>query len=453
MPLRRLACFLAMPVLIAVSGCSLFDSVGDTLSLSDSAGAASSRTAGLVVADEPLAAKTGAAILSQGGSAADAATAMFFALSATYPAAAGLGGGGICLLRDAGGRVQEFNFLPRRANNNGPYAVPGAVRGFYDLQKAFGMLPWQRDVAPGESYAAAGFPISLALAQRIAAAQAKLKLDPALAAEFLDSAGQPMPVGAVVANPALSQTLGLVRTAGPQGFYTGAVASGIQSAAGLSAGEFAGYRSTVTAARLTNFGAYSVALPGPQTGAGAFASALLANMSRAAQAQNADAAAATAVRQTLAGFGISTLPQDLGATGFAAVDASGQAAACAVTLNGPFGAGRTAAGTGVALAASPATQMGYSTAFLTPLLAGDSGGQLALAGAGAGGPNGSAAMEYILLKLAAGQPVGRPGDVRSTGAAPFTTVNAISCQQGFCVAIPDPGGHGLGAPAEDFASQ
>src|SRR5579872_5282457 len=150
MPLRRLACLLAIPMLIAAAGCS---DITDTLGLSGSSTpSATPHTPGVTVADEPLAAKTGAAILTQGGSAADAVTAMFFTLTATYPASAGLGGGGICLVRDAGGRVQEFDFLPRRAANNGPFAVPGAPRGFYDLQKSYGTLPWQRDVAPGESY-------------------------------------------------------------------------------------------------------------------------------------------------------------------------------------------------------------------------------------------------------------------------------------------------------------
>ena len=47
------------------------------------------------------------------GSAVDAVTTMFFTLTATYPVAAGLGGGGICLVRDAGGRVMEFDFLTK----------------------------------------------------------------------------------------------------------------------------------------------------------------------------------------------------------------------------------------------------------------------------------------------------------------------------------------------------
>ena len=68
------------------------------------------------------------------------------------------------------------------------------------------------------------------------------------------------------------------------------------------------------------------------------------------------------MRQTLAGFGVASLPRDLGSTGFAAVDANGEAAACAVTMNGPFGSGRTAAGTGVVLAAARPAPAGLASA-------------------------------------------------------------------------------------------
>src|ERR1700691_5220290 len=71
------------------------------------------KTTGLAVSDEPFAAQAGASILSQGGSATDAVAAMFFTLSVTYPVAAGLGGGGICLVRDTRGRTVEFDFLAR----------------------------------------------------------------------------------------------------------------------------------------------------------------------------------------------------------------------------------------------------------------------------------------------------------------------------------------------------
>ena len=455
MPFSRFSGFIAAPALfvtLLLGGCS---SIGATLGLSGPADAPpSSQTTGMVVADEPLAAKTGASILGQGGSAADAVTAMFFALSATYPVAAGPGGGGLCLVRDAGGRVQEVDFLARRANRGGPFAIPVAVRGFYDLQKAFGILPWQRVVSPGESYAATGFPISHALSLRIAAAQNMIRLDAALAAEFLDETGVPKPEGTVVANTALSQTLGTVRLSGADGFYQGAVASQLaayseQQGGVISTPELANTKSSMIAARSVALGAYTVTLPAVATGAGAFANTLLNSMTQAGIAS--DAAILTAMRQSLAAFGVSTLPPDLGATGFSALDAQGQAVACAVTLNGPFGSGHTAGATGVLLGASPAAPAGISTAFLTPVLAGDSAGQVALAGTGTGGPNGSAAVLFALLKLAGGGQLNRASDLRTTGAAPYATVNVISCQGGYCAPLSDPGASGLGAAPDQVA--
>ena len=186
-------------------------------------------------------------------------------------------------------------------------------------------------------------------------------------------------------------------------------------------------------------------LPATTTGAGAFANTLITAMSQGGI--GSDAAILAAMRQSLATFGVGALPPDLGATGFAAVDAQGQAASCAVTLNGPFGSGHTAGSSGVVLGASPAAPAGLSTAFLTPVLASDSAGQIALAGTGTGGPNGSTAVLYALLKMASGIPVNRPSALRSTGAAPYSTVNVITCQNGLCVALSDPGGNGLGTAA------
>src|ERR1700760_184493 len=74
------------------------------------------KVASIVVGDEPYAVKAGAAILADGGDAVDAATAMYFAMSVTYPVAAGLGGGGICVVHGAmGGKNEEFDFLAHDA--------------------------------------------------------------------------------------------------------------------------------------------------------------------------------------------------------------------------------------------------------------------------------------------------------------------------------------------------
>ena len=445
MPDFRAAPFLALPLAALLAGCSLGSSVGSTLGLTGDSNTQSALSTGLAVGDEPFAVKTGTAILSQGGSAADAVTAMFFAMSATYPVAAGLGGGGICLIADPVKGVREFDFLPRAATSGGSYAVPGAVRGFYDLQAAFGTLPWQRTVSGGEAYAASGFPISHALSARLANAQNSVRLDAALAAEFMNENGTPRPEGAVATNLALSQTLAAIRLSGADGFYKGAVADALvrysaSQGGAISAADLADYRTTVSAPRLMNQGGLSVAIPNAGTGAGTFAASLFAN---AASGSNPEAAVVAAVRQSLAGFGISALPSDLGGTGFAAIDRNGQAATCAMTMNGAFGSARSAGNSGVLLANAPSSPGGVAGAFLTPVIARDGDGRATFAGVGAGGPNGTAAIAYALLKVASGQQMGRPADLRSTGAAPMVTVNVISCQT-VCVALPDPGGHGLG---------
>src|SRR5690554_8025608 len=56
--------------------------------------------AGLVAADEPRAAVIGRDVLGRNGTAADAAVAMGFAMTASYPSRVGLGGGGVCVVYD-----------------------------------------------------------------------------------------------------------------------------------------------------------------------------------------------------------------------------------------------------------------------------------------------------------------------------------------------------------------
>ena len=71
-----------------------------------------------------------------------------------------------------------------------------------------------------------------------------------------------------------------------------------------------------------------------------------------------------------------------------------------------------------------------------------------LAIAGAGGPNGTAAAVYAVQQAASGRRLGRRGDLRGTGNAPFDTVNMASCDATPVSALSDPGAHGLGAVAE-----
>lgn len=413
---------------------------------------------GLVVADEPNAVEAGAAIMADGGNAVDAATATYFALSVTYPVAAGLGGGGLCIVHDANNQKAEaFEFLAREAKQGGAYAIPGNVSGFSHLQNTYGVVPWQRVISPAEGFAAAGFAISSALAARLGSSKDIFRLDATLSAEFLDETGQIKPAGTIVAVPGLARTLSQIREFGPTIFYRGSIGDEIvaysQGQGGaISSVELASNEPQHNAAASLTIGDEIAYLPPSQLGAGKFAEALLGRLmtaqGRIAETSNPVSSVAAATKSTLDEFGIASLPRDLGATGFAAEDSTGLAVACAVTMNGPFGSGHTASDTGVTLANAPASgPAGLAAAFLTPVVA-TSGGAVSLVGAGAGGPNGTAGIGLALLRLARGEDITKPGALHSTGIAPYDTVNIIGCQNGFCAAIPDPGAFGMGAAGQ-----
>lgn len=439
--------------MLLLAGCSVdLGSIGNTVGLSGSG------TAGaLAVGDEPFAVHTGATILGQGGNAVDAAAAMYFALSVTYPVAAGLGGGGVCIVHDpAKDANEEFDFAPRDPAKGGSFAVPGGVRGIALMQASYGTLPWQKVVSPAEVLARTGVPISNALATRLTESGDVIRLDADLAALYLDESGKPKPAGTVVINSDLADTLANIRTNGAEAFYTGSNAAKIAAYTAGQGGEvtiadLAAYKAGQRTPRVTQMGSDYVFVPAAANGTGAFAGAMLAKLAQAQStatgAKDLEASVIWAMQTTLKDLKIAEVPKDLGATGFAVMDARGQAVACAVTMNGPFGSGRTVRGTGVTMARASAVSAGGSGAvFLAPVIAAprtDSPAELA--GAGAGGPNGAAAIAYALSRIANGDEILTRKDLRSTGVAPYDTVNAIVCSGSTCAALPDPAANGLGA--------
>jgi len=407
-----------------------------------------------LVGDEPYAVRAAATLMDQGGNAADAAAAMYFALAVTYPVSAGLGGGGICLVHDPRSQAnEEFDFLARSAASNGPFAVPGSVRGIAMMQTRYGALPWQRVISPAEGLANTGFKISKALAERLSAASDVIRLDAPLAAEFLDESGKVKEAGSSVSNPDLGMTLAAIRVQGSGALYAGAIAQRIadytaSQGGAITAAELGAYQAQYSDPLVLSMGATSVVLPGVKTGAGLFAGKLLTEILRAEQqgATNTEAAVVEGTKRALASFAVSGLPRDLGATGFAVTDNSGLAVACAMTMNGPFGSGHTVPATGLTLARAPSSNTaGLAAAFLTPVLAIDSDGDLALAGAGAGGPVGTASIADALARLSRGEVVTQRGRSEPGSVELYDTVNAILCQGGVCTALPDASASGMGS--------
>ena len=135
---------------------------------------------GMVVAQEPLAADVGVAVLKSGGNAVDAAVAVGFALAVTFPYAGNLGGGGFMLVRMADGRTTFIDFrekAPRKATHDmyldasgnatkdsvlgwRAAGVPGSVRGFELALKKYGTKPWAELLQPAIHLASSGSLIS-----------------------------------------------------------------------------------------------------------------------------------------------------------------------------------------------------------------------------------------------------------------------------------------------------
>jgi gamma-glutamyltranspeptidase / glutathione hydrolase len=442
MILSRLLAGVAGMVLLA--GCSL--DLGDTLG----GGGSSIKGGAQVVGDEPNAVKAGASVLAQSGSAVDAVTAMYFTLASTYPQAAGLGGGGVCIVRDVKkGIAEEFSFLPKKASGGGEYAVPGNVRGFAAMQSAYGSLPWRKVVAIGESHARAGFALTRALRSRLGDAEGTVRLDADLAREFMDESGKLKEAGKTVAAPDLAATLAAIRTEGANAFYTGRIAAAIAaytSAQGgaITVADLGDYKVGRATPRVMQVGGNYVYLPVAGKGVGVFAAALIDAVARGGDGQ----ALSDVAQKTLTGLGLQNQGGDRGATGFAATDTNDQTVACAVTMNGSFGSGRSVPGIGVTLARAPvAGDAVASTVFLAPVIASSGADAPAvLTGVGAGGAGGSAALVDTLSKLARGQTILTRNELRTAGqgASSSDTVNAIVCNGTACAALSDPAAYGFG---------
>jgi gamma-glutamyltranspeptidase/glutathione hydrolase len=141
----------------------------------------------MVVAQEGLATDVGVAVLKSGGNAIDAAVAVGFALTATYPFAGNIGGGGFMTIRLADGRTTFIDFRerapgkatrdmyldadgkPTRESIEGwrSAGVPGTVRGFELALSKYGRKKWADVLAPAVELASKGFPVSYTLAESL----------------------------------------------------------------------------------------------------------------------------------------------------------------------------------------------------------------------------------------------------------------------------------------------
>lgn len=199
-----------------------------------------------VASAHPLATYAGLEIMNNGGNAFDAAVAISAALAVVEPAGSGLGGGGFWLLHRAkdgfetmiDGRekaplaAHKDLYLDQEGkvidglSKNGPLSagIPGVPAALVNLAEHYGELSLEESLQPAIRYAQKGFPVSERYRKLMMFRYQEIQKNKAAAAIFLDD-GKVPPVGWVLRQPELAQTLKLLASNGKDGFYSGAIAA------------------------------------------------------------------------------------------------------------------------------------------------------------------------------------------------------------------------------------
>jgi gamma-glutamyltranspeptidase / glutathione hydrolase len=462
--------FLALVVLLP--GCSTVNKVTDSVlgtgGLKPGQAGYVAGFLGGVVADEPRAALAGREVLSQGGTAADAAVAVGLTLTVTLPSRAGLGGGGACIAYSPDakspnkGEPEAVMFTPLAPAASGggdrPAAVPMMARGMFLLHARYGVAPFEALLGSAEQLAHFGVPVSRALAKDIAAVSGPLMADPNARAVFSQD-GVPLTEGQILRQPDLGGTLAQLRVSGVGDMYQGALAQRIARASGdiggpMTLSDLRRALPKLTAPLVREFRNDKVAfLPPPADGGLAAEAAfdvLAANPSDVGSAAARSLAvvaryraggvtpAAVLAAKDLPVVSASPFPAS---TSFVTMDRFGNAVACAVTMDNLFGTGRILPGLGFVAAASP-------NAVPPPLLAAglvwnDNIKAFRAAAAGSGQAGASLAVAVALINtLKTNRPMSVP--VPDPGRA-----NVIACGQylpgenGACGWANDPRENGL----------
>ena len=267
----------------------------------DKAGWASKKF--MVSAANPLAVDAGYQILKKGGSAIDAAIAIQLVLTLVEPQSSGIGGGAFLMHYD-GRKVQAFDGretapgaatdklfqkpdgtpLSRTEGVVGGRSVgaPGVLRMMALAHKEHGKLPWKALFAPVIAMSAQGFAVSPRLRSLIAGDQ-HLRKDADSLAYFFDKDSQPWPVGHILKNPALANTMRELASGGAEVFYKGPIARAIAAKVAahptnpglLTVADIANYRPRLREPVCTDYRAYTVCgMPPPSSGGIAIAQML-----------------------------------------------------------------------------------------------------------------------------------------------------------------------------------
>jgi gamma-glutamyltranspeptidase/glutathione hydrolase len=207
---------------------------------------------GAVASDTVQATKAGLTVLSEGGTAADAAVAVASTLGVTDPFVAGIGGGGYLVYYDARThRVYTIDgretapaadtsslfidpstgkplTFPTAVTSGLSVGVPGTLMTWERAAKRWGRFPLAADLTPAEMVAQRGFHVTPTLREQVRENAFRFDQFSSTSAMFLPHGTLPV-TGSIMKNPALAHTYALIGRKGVSTFYGGAIGRDVVS--------------------------------------------------------------------------------------------------------------------------------------------------------------------------------------------------------------------------------
>ena len=410
--------------------------------------------AGVVTGDEPRAVLIGREVLGNGGTAVDAAVAMYFAMAVTLPSRVGLGGGGVCVLfqsREMRGHAIEF--LARAAPSGG--MVPSGMRAMAALHARYGAMRWEQLLAPAESMARFGHALSRSFERDLVAAAGLIATRPDLVRIFTTRGGRLARTGDRIVQTELSGVLSGIRQQGAIYLYSGPfarrlaeastavgmpltaedvrrnlprVADAVEVPIGSDVAFFAPPRATggVVAAQMWRMltDAEDFDNAGPEVRSHLFAEVALRAFAERARWMDRDGSSREPLADLVSDERIEAVmadyredrrtpandfsppPPEVGgraySAGFVVGDQWSNAVACSFTMNRLFGAARIAQGTGILLAAPPRSQNDGSTSLTAVVVGNKNSGEVRFAGIAGDGAVAATALVRVMAESLAG---------------------------------------------------
>ncbi|KAG1653280.1 Glutathione hydrolase 1 proenzyme [Nymphon striatum] len=195
-----------------------------------------------VVSRHPLCSSVGRSLLEKKGSAVDAAIGIDICQAVVCPQATGLGGGHFALIYNrsenkmealdaretapAAATAEMFNRNSSLSKTGGKsFAVPGQIRGYWEMHQRFGRLPWNELFTDSILIAMNGFPVYESYLKMARKSKYLRAVDSTIRDLFVNlSTDLEYQIGDTIKQPRLAATLQRISDQGDKGFYEGSVA-------------------------------------------------------------------------------------------------------------------------------------------------------------------------------------------------------------------------------------